>query len=104
MNAEAVRDAVEEALRQVYDPEIPNVNIVDLGLIYDIVVDEKHEVFIKMTLTNPNCPVAETFPQMVQSKALEVPEVSSVKLELVWDPPWTQERLSEEARLTLGLL
>jgi len=98
-----LENAIRERLREVYDPEIP-VNVVDLSLIYEITVNEVGEVHIQMTLTNPNCPMAETFPLTVQSKALEVPGVTGVDLELVWDPPWDKERMSDAAKLHLGLL
>ena len=98
-----VRDNVIAALRTIFDPEIP-VNIYDLGLIYDLDVDEEGKVFIRMTLTAPACPVAETFPGVVESRVSEVPGVSAVRVELVWDPPWTRERLPEEVKLRLGLL
>lgn len=93
-----------EALRGIFDPEIP-VNIYDLGLIYDLSVDEtQHRIEIKMTLTSPACPVAQTFPQLVQDQLLKIPAVEQVSVELVWDPPWTQENLSEAAKLTMNLL
>lgn len=99
-----LEEQVVEALRQVYDPEIP-VNIYDLGLIYRIDADpEQGTVRIDMTLTAPGCPVAQTFPCTVECAVAEVPGVSEAKVELVWDPPWTQERMSEAARLQLGML
>jgi len=98
-----VRDNVVAALRTIFDPEIP-VNIYDLGLIYDLDVDEEGKVFIRMTLTAPACPVAETFPGTVESRLYSVPGVSEVRVELVWDPPWGRDKLSQEARLQLGLL
>ena len=101
--ATPVRDNVIAALRTIFDPEIP-VNIYDLGLIYDLDVDEEGRVFIRMTLTAPACPVAKTFPGVVESRLSEVPGVSGVRVELVWDPPWTRERLPEEVKLRLGLL
>jgi len=91
------------ALRSVYDPEIP-VNIYDLGLIYDIRIDEDKHVHIDMTLTAPGCPVAGTFPGTVAEKVREVPEITDVSVELVWEPAWTQDRMSEAAKLELGLL
>lgn len=93
---------VLESIKTVQDPEIP-VNIVDLGLIYDLKIDDQGEVSIKMTLTAPACPVAGTMPGMVEQAALQVDEVSAANVELVWDPPWTQERMSDEAKLELGL-
>ncbi|MCY0854559.1 MULTISPECIES: SUF system Fe-S cluster assembly protein [unclassified Cupriavidus] len=95
---------VIEALRTVYDPEIP-VNIYDLGLVYSLSVDEAAgKVGIRMTLTAPGCPVAQTFPGVVESAVMEVGGVDEVEVELVWDPPWSRERMSEAARLELGLL
>ena len=90
-------------LRTVYDPEIP-VNIYELGLIYDIRVDEQNRVFVKMTLTAPGCPVAGSLPPEVERKIEIIPEVTSATVELVWDPPWTKDRMSEAALLDLGLL
>jgi FeS assembly SUF system protein len=93
---------VIDSLREIYDPEIP-VNIYDLGLIYRVQI-EKGDAEIDMTLTTPGCPVAQSFPGMVESTIRKVPGVKSAKVELVWDPPWTQDQLSEEARLQLGLI
>lgn len=98
-----LREQVIEALRGVYDPEIP-VNIYDLGLIYRLDVNEAGAVGIDMTLTAPGCPVAQTFPGTVECAVRCVPGVNDVHVELVWDPPWAQERMSEAARLQLGLL
>jgi FeS assembly SUF system protein len=100
----AVEEKVIEALRTVYDPELP-VNIYDLGLIYDIDVDaETSSVYVQMTLTAPGCPVAGTLPGEVQRKIQSVPGVPQAVVELVWDPPWSKERMSEAALLELGLL
>ncbi|HEX3355505.1 MAG TPA: SUF system Fe-S cluster assembly protein [Tepidisphaeraceae bacterium] len=99
----AVTEKVIDAVRTVFDPEIP-VNIYDLGLIYDIAVDEKNAVRVKMTLTAPGCPVAGTLPVEVERKIENIPEVSSATVELVWDPPWTKDRMSEAAMLELGFL
>ena len=90
------------ALRQVYDPEIP-VNIYDLGLIYEINVDEDHNVFIQMTLTAPNCPMADYVVQQVKEAIEDVPGVVSATIELVFDPVWDKSRMSEEALVELGL-
>ena len=90
-----------EALREVYDPEIP-VNIYDLGLIYDVHVDEYGVVDIEMTLTSPACPVAGILPGQVEQKVREVNGVADVTVELVWEPAWSMDRMSEEARLELG--
>ncbi len=92
---------VLEALREVYDPEIP-VNIYDLGLIYEVNVDEQGVVDIEMTLTSPACPVAGILPGQVEQKVREVPGVADVSVELVWEPAWSMDRMSEEARLELG--
>jgi FeS assembly SUF system protein len=93
--------SVMKAMRTVYDPEIP-VNIYDLGLIYAQTVDEAGVVQIKMTLTAPSCPVAGILPGQVEAKVREVPGVTDVKLELVWDPPWDRDRMSDAAKLELG--
>ena len=98
----ALREAVIEALRGVYDPEIP-VNIYDLGLIYVLDVDDQCKVTIEMTLTAPACPVAGILPGQVAAAVRAVPGVRDAHVELVWDPPWSQDRMSEAARLTLGL-
>jgi FeS assembly SUF system protein len=98
-----LRENVIAALRTIFDPEIP-VNIYDLGLIYDLNVDEEGKVFIRMTLTAPACPVAKAFPGTVESRLYSVPGVFQARVELVWNPPWTRDKLSEEAKLRLGLL
>lgn len=98
-----IREKVIEALRTVFDPEIP-VNIYELGLIYDIDVAEGGETNIRMTLTSPMCPVAEELPPEVEMKARSVAGVASVKLDLVWDPPWSPDMMSEAAKLELGML
>jgi FeS assembly SUF system protein len=99
----AVEEEVIEAIRTVFDPEIP-VNIYDLGLIYDIDVDEETSaVYVKMTLTAPGCPVAGSLPAEVQRKIESVPRVTRAVVELVWDPPWSKDRMSEAALLELGL-
>ena len=92
-----------DALRGVYDPEIP-INIYDLGLIYGIDIDENKVVKIEMTLTTPGCPVAQTFPGTVECAVKCVDSVKDVHVELVWDPPWTKDRMTEDALLSLGLL
>lgn len=94
---------VIEALREVYDPEIP-LNIYELGLIYDVKVDPDRSVHIKMTLTAPACPVAGSLPGEVERKVEAIPEVKSADVELVWDPPWSRDRMSEAALLQLGML
>ena len=94
---------IVEALRMVYDPELP-VNIYDLGLIYDIQVDDFKNVHILMTLTSPACPVAGSLPRDVEAAARSVPGLGRVSVELTWDPPFTVEMMSEEVRLMLGLM
>jgi FeS assembly SUF system protein len=95
------KNKIIEEIRKIYDPEIP-VNIYELGLIYDIQVNNK-KVKIKMTLTSPNCPVAESLPKDVKESAMQVEEVDDVDLELVWDPPWTKDMMSDAAKLELNL-
>jgi FeS assembly SUF system protein len=97
-----LEERVIAALRSCYDPEIP-VNIYELGLIYDLQIDPSGVVSIRMTLTSPACPVAGALPGDVQAKVQAVPGVTSAKVELVWEPPWEMSRMSEEARLQLGL-
>ena len=96
------RSDLVDAIKTVYDPEIP-VDIWELGLIYDLDVDEGGAVVIRMTLTSPMCPVAETLPPEVEAKARTVAGVSDVRLDLVWEPPWDKSRITEAARLTLGM-
>ncbi len=98
-----IEQKVIEALRTIFDPEIP-VNIYDLGLVYQIDVDENKMVHIVMTLTTPNCPVAESLPEEVMEKLQKIEGVSAVEVNLTFDPPWSQDNLSEEARLELGLI
>jgi FeS assembly SUF system protein len=90
------------AIRRVYDPEIP-LNVYDLGLIYDLQINDQKEVAIKMTLTAPGCPVAGILPGQVADAVRAVEGISDAQVELVWDPPWNQDRMSDEAKLTLGL-
>jgi FeS assembly SUF system protein len=97
-----LKDQVIAALKKVYDPEMP-VNIYELGLIYEANVDDAGQVAIRMTLTAPNCPVAGTLPGDVERAVRAVPGVTGVKLELTFDPPWTKDRMSEAAKLTLGI-
>jgi FeS assembly SUF system protein len=103
VNTDEIRAQVVEAIRGVFDPEIP-VNIYELGLIYDIQVDPTGEVGIQMTLTSPNCPSAAYLPVEVETKARAVPGVTSAKVEVVWDPPWDPSRMSDAAKLQLGML
>jgi FeS assembly SUF system protein len=96
-------EAVLDALKDIYDPEIP-VNIYDLGLIYDVEITPENHALIKMTLTTPNCPVAESMPGEVELRVGSVPGVGHAEVELVWDPPWDPQRMSDEAKLELGML
>ena len=96
-------EKIVNELKQVYDPEIP-VDVYELGLIYDVFINESNEVKILMTLTSPNCPVAETLPVEVEEKVKVVPAVKKVKVEIVFEPTWTKEMMSEEAKLELGML
>ena len=98
-----LEERVVEALKQIYDPEIP-VNIYDLGLIYKINVDDKGVVEVDMTLTTPGCPVAQTFPGTVEAAVRGVDGVTAARVDLVWEPPWSPDNLSEAAKLDLGLL
>jgi len=100
---QTLRERVIDALCQIYDPEIP-VNIYDLGLIYDVITDDNGNVEINMTLTTPNCPVAEIMPGEVETRALYVDGVQDVTVNLVWDPPWDPSKMSEAAQLELGFL
>ena len=102
VDTEALRERVVERLRTIYDPEIP-VNIYDLGLIYHLGIDGSGVVSIDMTLTAPGCPVAQTFPGKVADAVRAVDGVRDCVLELVWDPPWDRSRLSEAAKLELGI-
>jgi len=97
-----IKSKVIERIKKIYDPEIP-VNIYELGLIYKIDVDEKNKVNIDMTLTSPNCPVAESLPNEVKENIKKVEGVSDVNLNLVWEPPWNKDKMSEAAKLELNL-
>ena len=97
-----LKDKVIAEIKKIYDPEIP-VNIYDLGLIYDVKVNQENVVEIKMTLTTPNCPVAESLPMEVENTVKEVKEVNKVNLELVWDPPWDKSMITEAGKLELNL-
>ena len=103
INKQVIEEKVIEALKRCYDPEIP-VNIFELGLIYEIAIDDDANVEIKMTLTSPSCPVAGTLPGEVEMKIRNVPEVNDVKIKLVWNPPWDRDMMSDIAKLELGLL
>ena len=97
-----IKKQVIDEIKKIYDPEIP-VNIYELGLIYKIEVDEKNKVFIDMTLTSPNCPVAESLPNEVKENIMKVEGVSDVNLNLVWEPPWDKDKMSEAAKLELNI-
>jgi FeS assembly SUF system protein len=101
--AEHIEKDVMEVLRDCYDPEIP-VNIYELGLIYEININEQLDVHLLMTLTSPSCPVAETLPPDVETKIKAIEGVNSAKVEITFEPPWTQDMMSEEAKLELGFL
>ena len=109
MSEEIAEDSLElgekivKVLKTIYDPEIP-VDIYELGLIYDVLVNEDNDVKILMTLTSPNCPVAETLPVEIEEKVKSLNMVKSAEVEITFDPPWTQDLMSEEAKLELGLL
>ena len=103
MDTAALGEKIVKVLKTIFDPEIP-VDIYELGLIYDVFVNEDNDVKILMTLTTPNCPVAETLAQEVKEKVRSLDEVNEVELELTFDPPWTRDLMSEEAKLELGFL
>jgi FeS assembly SUF system protein len=98
----ALRPVVVAALSEVFDPEIP-VNIYELGLIYDIIIDQSRTVGIRMTLTAPACPAAQILPGEVKQRIAKIPNVTDVKVDIVWDPPWDRDRMSDAAKLQLGL-
>tara|TARA_X000000368_G_scaffold36776_1_gene26836 strand:- start:1683 stop:1982 length:300 start_codon:yes stop_codon:yes gene_type:complete len=97
-----IKDKIIAEIKKVYDPEIP-VNIYDLGLIYNIEVKNENEAYIQMTLTSPNCPVADSLPKMVKENIQSIEGIKKVDLKLVWNPPWTKDMMSEEAKLELNL-
>ena len=99
----ATPDEMREAMKEIFDPEIP-VNIYDLGLIYDVEITPESHALIKMTLTTPHCPVAESMPGEVELRVGSVPGVGHAEVELVWDPPWDPQKMSDEAKLELGML
>jgi len=103
IDTQALGEKIVKVIKTIYDPEIP-VDIYELGLIYDVFVNEDYDVKILMTLTTPNCPVAETLPMEVEEKVKSLNEVKSAEVEITFDPPWTQELMSEEAKLELGML
>ena len=97
-----LKEKIISEIKKIYDPEIP-VNIYELGLIYKIEVNEENKVIIEMTLTSPNCPVAESLPNSVRENILRIEEVKDVDLKLVWDPPWDKDKMSEAAKIELNL-
>lgn len=103
IDTSALGEKIVNVLKTIYDPEIP-VDIYELGLIYDVFVNEDYDVKILMTLTTPNCPVAETLPMEVEEKIKSLNDVKSAEVEITFDPPWTQDLMSEEAKLELGML
>jgi FeS assembly SUF system protein len=98
-----IGEKIVQVLKTIFDPEIP-VDIYELGLIYDVMVSDNKEAKILMTLTSPNCPVAETLPKEVEDKVMELEEIDHAEVEITFDPTWTQEMMSEEAKLELGFL
>tara|TARA_X000001036_G_scaffold81223_1_gene73044 strand:- start:478 stop:804 length:327 start_codon:yes stop_codon:yes gene_type:complete len=103
INTDLIGEKVVSVIKTIYDPEIP-VDIYELGLIYDVFVNEDYNVKIIMTLTSPNCPVAETLPKEVEEKVESIKSIKSAKVEITFDPPWNKDLMSEEAKLELGLL
>ena len=97
-----LKEKIIEEIKKIYDPEIP-VNIYELGLIYDIIIEKDNNVKINMTLTSPNCPVAESLPKEVKDSIMTVKEVKNVDLNLVWEPPWNKDMMTESAKLELNL-
>ena len=100
---EELKHTVVDALKSIYDPEIP-VDIYELGLIYDVAISEDGDALVTMTLTTPHCPVAESLPNEVELRVLSVPGIRDAEVKLVWDPPWDPSKMSDEARLELGML
>lgn len=100
---EELENIIVDVLKSIYDPEIP-VDVYELGLIYEVKIDKDFNVQIEMTLTSPNCPVAESMPKEVEDKVAEIPKVKSAKVNIVFDPPWDKDMMSEEAKLELGFL
>ncbi len=103
IDTEALGEKIVKVLKSIYDPEIP-VDIYELGLIYDVMVNTDNEVRILMTLTSPNCPVAESLPREVEEKVAAIDTVKSAEVEITFDPPWSKDLMSEEAKLELGML
>jgi len=102
INKKITKEEVINKIKTVMDPEIP-VNLYDLGLIYDIKIDEKNNIYIDMTLTNPNCPVAGSMPKLVGNAIENIHSINSINIKLVWEPKWTKDLMSEEAKLTLDI-
>ena len=102
MDTELLKEKIVETLKTVYDPEIP-VNIFEMGLIYEIVVDNDGKITIQMTLTSPNCPAAQSIPAEIETKIKEKEDVSEVEIEIVWEPPWDVDMMTEDAKLELGM-
>ena len=100
---EELENTIVDVLKSIYDPEIP-VDVYELGLIYEVKIDKGFNVQIEMTLTSPNCPVAESMPKEVEDKVAEIPKVKAAKVNIVFDPPWDKDMMSEEAKLELGFL
>jgi FeS assembly SUF system protein len=102
MDTEAVKEQIVETLKTCYDPEIP-VDIYELGLIYDVAVSPEGKAHVTMTLTSPHCPAAQSLPGEVEMKIRDIPGVTDVMIEIVWEPPWTMDMMSEDARMQLGI-
>jgi len=100
---EELENTIVDVLKSIYDPEIP-VDVYELGLIYEVKIDKERNVEIEMTLTSPNCPVAESMPKEIEDKVRDIPQVNSSKVNIVFDPPWEKDMMSEEAKLELGFL
>ena len=103
VNKQTIEEKIIEVLKNCYDPEIP-VNIFELGLIYEIAIDDNADVEVKMTLTSPACPVAGSLPGEVEYKIRNIPEVNDVRIQLVWNPPWDKDMMSDVAKLELGMM
>lgn len=103
MDTAELGEKIVKVLKGIYDPEIP-VDIYELGLVYDVMVNTDHEVKILMTLTSPNCPVAESLPKEVEEKIAKIEGIKSAEVEITFDPPWSKDLMSEEAKLELGML
>ena len=103
INTQELGEKIVKVIKTVYDPEIP-VDVYELGLIYDVFVNEDYGVKVLMTLTTPNCPVAESLPQEIEDKVRSVSSVTSAEVEITFDPPWSQDLMSDEAKLELGML